>query len=170
VTSHNAMSTAIAMAAENGTGWVTVCNSNHCGAGAYYVLMAAKQDMIGIFYSTGGTTVTGPGGVERLIGNNVMAFAAPGKSHGPFVFDMAPTMVIANKLHALQWEGKSMPDGWAVDSEGRFINDPKAYFEQKGAILPLGSTATHGIHKQEVVENLQMMSLELKLPMDDIWE
>jgi len=113
VVSHRAMGECIKMAREYGTGWVTACNSTHSGAGAYYVLMAAKQDMIGIHFSTGGSTVAAPGGKGRLIGNNVLAFAAPGKKHGPFVLDMAPTMAIANKLHMLQWEGKTMPEGWA---------------------------------------------------------
>ena len=52
---------------------------------------------------------------------------------------MAPTMAIANKLHMLQWEGKPMPEGWAVDGEGRPITDPNVYFATEGAILPLGS-------------------------------
>ena len=137
VVSHRAMSECIKMAKEYGTGWVTVCNSTHSGAGAYYALMAAKQDMIGIHCSTGGSTVAAPGGKGRLIGNNVIAFAAPGKRHGPFVLDMAPTMAIANKLHMLQWEGKHMPEGWAIDSEGRPITDPNVYFAEPGAILPL---------------------------------
>jgi L-2-hydroxycarboxylate dehydrogenase (NAD+) len=147
VVSHRAMSESIRMAKEFGTGWTTVCNSNHSGAGAYYVLMAAKQDMIGIHSSSGGSTVAAPGGRGRLIGNNVIAFAAPGKKHGPFVLDMAPTMAIANKLHKLQWEGKSMPVCWAVDSKGHPITDPNVYFREEGAILPLGSTAANGVHK-----------------------
>ena len=111
------------------------------------MLMAAKQDMIGIHSSSGGSTVAAPGGKGRLIGNNVIAFAAPGKKHGPFVLDMAPTMAIANKLQKLQWEGRSMPEGWAIDEEGRPITDPNVYFAKPGAILPLGSTAVNGVHK-----------------------
>jgi len=145
--SHRAMGECIRMAREYGTGWATACNSTHSGAGAYYVRMAAAQNMIGIHCSTGGSTVAAPGGKGRLIGNNVIAFAAPGKHHGPFVLDMAPTMAIANKLHMLQWEGKRMPEGWAIDAAGRPITDPNAYFATEGAILPLGSTPAYGVHK-----------------------
>jgi L-2-hydroxycarboxylate dehydrogenase (NAD+) len=147
VVGHRAMGECIRMAREYGTGWVTAYNSTHSGAGAYYVLMAAEQDMIGIHFSTGGSTVAAPGGKGRLIGNNVLAFAAPGKNHGPFVLDMAPTMAIANKLHMLQWEGKSMPEGWAIDADGLPITDPNVYFAEEGAILPLGGTAANGVHK-----------------------
>ncbi len=144
---HRAMTECLRMAREYGTGWATACNSTHSGAGAYYVLMAAEQGMIGMHWSTGGSTVAAPGGTRRLIGNNVMAFAAPGKQHGPFVLDMAPTMAIANKLHILQWAGKPMPEGWAVDQQGLPVTDPNRYFAEPGAILPLGSTPVNGIHK-----------------------
>jgi L-2-hydroxycarboxylate dehydrogenase (NAD+) len=147
VASHRAMSECIRMATEYGTGWATVSHSNHSGAGAYYVRMAAARDMIGMHWSTGGPTVAAPGGKGRLIGNNVMAFAAPAKRHAPFVLDMAPTMAIANKLHMLQWAGKPMPEGWAIDGEGRPLTDPNVYFALPGAILPLGSTTKGGVHK-----------------------
>jgi L-2-hydroxycarboxylate dehydrogenase (NAD+) len=145
--SQRAMHECIRMAKEYGTGWATAHSSTHSGAGAYYVRMAAAQNMIGIHCSTGGSTVAAPGGKGRLIGNNVIAFAAPGKHHGPFVLDMAPTMAIANKLHMLQWERKPMPEGWAIDSQGRPITDPNVYFATEGAILPLGSSPAFGIHK-----------------------
>lgn len=147
VVSHRAMEECLRMAKVYGTGWATACHSNHSGAGAYYVLMAAEQGMIGIHSSSGGSTVAAPGGKGRLIGNNVLAFAAPGKTHGPFVLDMAPTMAIANKLHMLQWQGKKMPEGWAIDSQGRPITDPNVYFATEGAILPLGGSAANGVHK-----------------------
>ncbi len=145
--SHRAMGECIRMAGEYGTGWATASRSNHSGAGAYYVRMAAAQGMIGFHWSTGGPTVAAPGGKGRLIGNNVMAFAAPGSRYAPFVLDMAPTMAIANKLHMLQWAGKPIPEGWAIDEEGRPIADPAVYFALPGAILPLGSTPANGVHK-----------------------
>jgi len=147
VVGHRAMSECIRMAREHGTGWAAAANSTHSGAGAFYVLMAAEAGMIGIHTSTGGSTVAAPGGKGRLLGNNVMAFAAPGRRYGPFVLDMAPTMAIANKLHMLRWAGQPMPEGWAIDREGRPLTDPDVYFEMPGAILPLGGTATHGVHK-----------------------
>jgi LDH2 family malate/lactate/ureidoglycolate dehydrogenase len=149
VVSHRAMEECLRMAKVYGTGWATACHSNHSGAGAYYVLMAVEQGMIGIHSSSGGSTVAAPGGKGRLIGNNVLAFAAPGKTHGPFVLDMAPTMAIANKLHMLQWQGKKMPEGWAIDSEGRPITDrtsirdggPSSLWEARGQRCPQGIRA-----------------------------
>ena len=147
IVSHYAMTKAIAMAKESGSGWVSVFNSNHAGAGAYYVLMAVKENMIGIHFSTGGTSVAGPGGSGRLIGNNVIALGAPANKYAPFVFDMAPTMSIANKAHLLAWDNKKMPEGYVIDGEGNPVTDPNGYFNPKSAVLPLGSSMTHGVHK-----------------------
>jgi L-2-hydroxycarboxylate dehydrogenase (NAD+) len=145
--SHTAMNHAISMAAEYGTGWVSAYNSNHCGAGTYYVLMAAQQNMIGIHFSSGGTSVAGPGGKGKLIGNNVIALAAPAHKHSPFIFDMAPTMSIANKAHLMSWDNKKFPEGFVINGEGKPVTDPEGYFEKNSAVLPLGSSRTHGVHK-----------------------
>lgn len=147
VVSHRAMEACLRMARETGTGWAAASHSHHSGAGAYYVRMAAAEGMLGFHWSTGGPTVAAPGGKGRLIGNNVMAFAAPAGRYPPFVLDMAPTMAIANKLHMLQWAGKPIPEGWAIDGAGRPITDPATYFSLPGAILPLGSSPANGVHK-----------------------
>jgi L-2-hydroxycarboxylate dehydrogenase (NAD+) len=147
IVGHAAMRKAIDMAGEFGSGWVSAHNSNHCGAGTYYVLMAVKENMLGIHFSSGGTSVAGPGGVGRLIGNNVIALAAPADKYAPFVFDMAPAMSIANKAHLLAWDRKKFPEGFVIDGEGNPVTDPEGYFNPLSAVLPLGSSVTHGAHK-----------------------
>jgi LDH2 family malate/lactate/ureidoglycolate dehydrogenase len=147
VVSHKAMQESIKMAKDYGSGWTTVCHSNHGGAGTYYLLMAVREEMIGIHFSSGGTSVAGPGGRGKLIGNNVVALGAPAGKYAPFVFDMAPTMSIANKAHKLAWDQNTMPEGYVIDGEGRPVTDPRGYFDPDSAVLPLGSTLTHGIHK-----------------------
>jgi LDH2 family malate/lactate/ureidoglycolate dehydrogenase len=147
VVGHKAMSESIRMAQEHGSGWVAVCNSTHYGAGAYYAMMALEHNMIGFSFTTGGTIVAAPGGAGRLVGANVIAIAAPGGEHGPFVLDMATSVVAGGKLEIALREGSSVPEGWAVDKDGHPVTDPKAYYENDGAILPLGSTISHGAYK-----------------------
>ena len=43
-----AMQVAIKKAQHAGTGWVSVCNSNHFGIAGYHAMMALEKDMIGI--------------------------------------------------------------------------------------------------------------------------
>jgi LDH2 family malate/lactate/ureidoglycolate dehydrogenase len=147
VVGHRAMSEAIDMARKSGLGWVSVCNSTHYGAGAYYAMMALEHDMIGFSLTVGGNIVAGPGGKGRLVGANVLAVAAPGNRYGPFVLDMATSVVAGGKLEIAHRQGTKVPEGWVVDSEGRPITDPGVYFANSGAILPLGSTISHGAYK-----------------------
>ena len=46
-----AAETAIQLAKESGAAWVTVCNSSHCGALAYYGLKIADAGMIGLVFT-----------------------------------------------------------------------------------------------------------------------
>lgn len=52
VTGHRAMSLAIEKARVAGVGMVAVDNARHFGAAGYYALMAAREDMIGIAWSS----------------------------------------------------------------------------------------------------------------------
>lgn len=147
LSSHRAMRECMRMAAEYGTGWATVYNSTHSGAGAYYAAMAAQQRMIGMAWSTGGCTIAPPGGSGRLLGNNPFSFAAPTGDNGIFLFDMAPSLTIRPKIKWLEWLGQPMPDQWTCDDQGNPITDPKRFFELEGAIRPLGSSAENGGYK-----------------------
>jgi L-2-hydroxycarboxylate dehydrogenase (NAD+) len=145
--SHRAMNECIRMAEQYGCGWATVFNSTHSGAGAFYVRMAAERRMAGFHWSTGGSTIAVPGGSGRLLGNNPFSFAAPGGSNGPIVLDMAPSTTIRPKIRLAAWRGEDLPDGWAVDDDGRPITDPSEFFAREGAILPLGGSLRGGVHK-----------------------
>lgn len=145
--SHRAMTECIDMAAEMGSGWATAYNSTHSAAGAHYVRMAAERGMVGFHWSTGGSTIAVPGGRGRLLGNNPFSFGAPAARHSAFVLDMAPSTTIRPKIRLRAWQGRQMPEGWTVDSDGSPITDPVEFFEREGAILPLGSTAETGVHK-----------------------
>jgi LDH2 family malate/lactate/ureidoglycolate dehydrogenase len=103
--------------------------------------------MVGIHFSSGGSTVAAPGGKGKLIGNNVCAIGAPGGRFPPFVLDMAPTMTVANRAKMLQWDGEPMPLGWVIDDAGRPVTDPARYFDAGSAVLPLGGTVDGGAHK-----------------------
>jgi len=147
VVGHRAMSEAIGMAQEHGSGWVTVGNSNHYGAGAYYAMMALDHDMIGFSFTSAGPLVAPPGGIEPLVGGNVIAAAAPGKKYGPLVLDMATCVVARGKLEIAARQGNSVPEGWAIDGNGQPLTDPERFFSEGGAVLPLGSTVSHGAYK-----------------------
>jgi len=85
-----------------------------------------------------------PGTVGRNTGINVISVAIPAGEEAPFVLDMATTVVANGKVEITMREGKMMPEGWAISPDGQSITDPKKYYEQGGALLPLGGAPQTG--------------------------
>lgn len=146
VVGHHAMSRAIEKAQASGAGWAAVANSTHYGAGAHYAMMALEHDMIGFSLSTGGRLMAPPGGRGRTLGLNVFSFAAPTSRSFPYVLDMATSVVAFGKLEIAARRGQSIPEGWAVDGDGRPLTDPTKLFPD-GAMLPLGGAPVTGAFK-----------------------
>ena len=147
VVAHRAMLEAMDRASSAGAGLVSVRNSTHCGAGSIYALMALPRNMIGIALTTGGIGMEVPGSRGPGSGINVISFAAPSAKEAPFVLDMATTVVAGGKLELALRAGQNIPVGWAVDRSGAAITEPKGYYAEKGALLPLGGIPSLGSYK-----------------------
>src|SRR5437867_7346776 len=129
-----------------GSGWVGVRNTNHFGIAGYYVLKALERDLIG-WAMTNSTKLVAPlWGAERMLGTNPIAIAFPGKEEPSIVIDLATSAAAYGKIEIARRRGELIPEGWAVDSEGRDTTDPHAMING-GALLPLGSDRERGGHK-----------------------
>jgi LDH2 family malate/lactate/ureidoglycolate dehydrogenase len=121
------MQLAIQKAREVGTGTVAVKNSQHYGAASVYTLMAVAEGMIGYSTtSTAGATVAAFGSRTAATANNAFSWGVPSKSGAPFVLDMACAATSWGKVESFQLYGLPLPDGFALDAEGRPTNDPKS--------------------------------------------
>ena len=76
------------------------------------------------------------GGREALLGTNPIAFGWPRGAGDPYVFDFATSMVARGEIELHRRAGRPLPEGWAIDAEGRPATDPGAALE--GALLPFG--------------------------------
>ena len=141
-----AMKVAIEKARQVGTGWVSVCNSNHFGIAAYHAMMALEEDMIGIVMTNASALVAPTYSKERMLGTNPICVAIPGGEEPAFVADMATTTAANGKLEILQRKGLDAPLGWIQDKSGNPIQDAHA-LKDGGAMLPLGGDKEHGSHK-----------------------
>jgi len=137
---------AIAKAEQSGSGWVSVFNTNHFGIAGYYVLEALEHDVIGIAMTNTTGIVAPLWGRDRMLGTNPIAIAFPGMEESPIVIDMATSGVAYGKIELAQRKKESIPEGWAIDSEGRDTTNPDDMVEG-GALLPLGWTRELGGHK-----------------------
>ncbi len=120
-----AMSEAISLARESGSGAVAARNSSHCGACAWFVEMAVKEGMIGVALTHTDSIMVPPGMKRIFLGSNPIAFGAPGERE-PFIVDLSTTHVAWGKILVARQEGKPIPPDWGVDTDGKPTTDANA--------------------------------------------
>lgn len=147
-----AMELAIEKAKKSGVGIVSVKNSNHYGIAGYYAKMACDEGLIG-FSATNSEAIMVPTfGRLAMIGSNPIAMAAPAEPY-PFFFDASTTVVTRGKLEMYNKMGKPLPEGWALDKDGKDSTDAPDVLKNivaknGGGIMPLGgSSEVSGSHK-----------------------
>jgi LDH2 family malate/lactate/ureidoglycolate dehydrogenase len=135
-----AMNLAIEKALNQGVGVISVNNSNHFGAAAYFSMMAASKGCLGIAASNASPRLAPWGGITPTYGNNPWSIAAP-SSPFPIVLDIANSVVAFSKILTARAKGGSIPEGWALDSEGRNTTDA----DLAEILLPFGGHKGYGI-------------------------
>ena len=144
VAAMTAMKVAIDKARTTGIAIVTVKNSNHFGASAFYAMRAVEHGMIGFAATNAGPTMAPTGGREGRLGNNAFAVAVPAGTSPPVVLDMATGAVAWGKIFVAQQEKKKIPTTWALDRNGTPTDDPNAAAQQ-GLIQPFGGYKGYGL-------------------------
>ncbi|KAF9776503.1 hypothetical protein IL306_005286 [Fusarium sp. DS 682] len=133
----------IEMASTYGMGMVAVRNSNHYGMGATYVLRAVSQGFACFAYTNASRAMPPWGGSEALLGTSPFAVGVPGGEEGDFVLDMSPSVAARGKIRKAARRGEAIPEGYALDAEGRPTTDPEAAL--KGVVLPMGGPKGSGL-------------------------
>ena len=138
-----AMREAIARAKKHGIGAVAIRNSNHFGTAMYYTRMASDDGCVG-FMSTNASPAMAPwGGREKRVGTNPWSLASPAGRYAPMALDIANTAVARGKLYLARQHGEDIPEGWAIDEDGRPTTDPVAGIA--GNILPFAEHKGYAI-------------------------
>ena len=132
---------AINLARDSGLGAVAVRNSSHFGSAAYFALMAAERDMIGLSFTHADALMLTHGGKRPYFGTNPICFAAPCSGEGPFCLDMATTTVTWNKVLRAAAEGETIPVGWGVNENG----DQTESAEELAALESIGGYKGFGL-------------------------
>ncbi len=142
VIGHRCMEMAIEKAARYGVGVVAARNSTHYGIAGYYVLKACERDMIGMTSTNARPSIAPTFGVENLLGTNPLVFGFPSDEPFPFTNDYATSVTQRGKIEQYAREGKTLPEGWVMDEEGRSVTDPhtalRALTEFRASLVPLG--------------------------------
>ena len=132
------MAIALAMqkAKQTGICIAAVTNSHHFGMAAYHLEPAAQAGLLGLAFSNSPAAMTAWGGKRPLFGTNPIAAAFPREDADPITVDLSLSHVARGKVILAARDDKPIPQGWALDSEGRPTTDAKAAL--KGSMQPTG--------------------------------
>lgn len=95
-----------------------------------------QEGLAGLALCPSYATVAPAGGDSALLGTNPLAFGWPRDGQLPYVFDFATSVAARGEIELHRRDGRSLPDGWAIDADGRPTTDPEAALA--GAMLPFG--------------------------------
>lgn len=95
-----------------------------------------QQGLAGMVMCPSYATVAPTGGNKPLLGTNPFAFGWPRPDKPPYVFDFATSVAARGEIELHRRAGKSLPEGWAIDTQGNPTTDPETALA--GAMLPFG--------------------------------
>jgi len=133
---HKATDEACMRADTVGIGLVAVRRSTHFGMGALYALQAIEKGFISMIFTNSSPAIAMWGGRTPFLGAAPLAAGIPGGTQAPYVMDMSMTVIARGKIRLAAMRGEAIPEGLALDRDGRATTDAAKAFE--GVCLPFG--------------------------------
>jgi LDH2 family malate/lactate/ureidoglycolate dehydrogenase len=115
---------AMRKARDAGIGLALARATTHTAALGYYTLAIAREGMAGIALAGSWPNVVYHGSRAAGVSTSPISIGVPGGE--PVVLDMATSIVSMGKLNQAKRAGKPIPEGWAIDGEGKPTTDPQA--------------------------------------------
>lgn len=126
----------IEVARRLGLAAVAIGRSHHFGVAGHPVERLAREGLIGLAFSNAPAAMAPWGGKRPLYGTNPIAFGAPRQGGEPLVIDLSLSKVARGKVMIAHKRGEPIPEGWALDVEGRPTTDAAA--AMAGTMIPAG--------------------------------
>jgi LDH2 family malate/lactate/ureidoglycolate dehydrogenase len=139
---YHAARATIEKAKAHGIALIGMTNTWMSGRNAYFVEMIAREGFVAIHTAASGAAVAPLGGIKPILGTNPIAFAIP-MDEGPLILDMGTSAFMATELQLRVRRNEALPEGVAIDRDGRPTTDPAA--AQAGAILPFAGYKGFGL-------------------------
>jgi (2R)-3-sulfolactate dehydrogenase (NADP+) len=124
-------------ARRNGIAFAGIRNSAHVGVLGIHLLKVAEAGLVGVAFTNSPAAIPAWGGRKALFGTDPVAFAFPRREADPIVVDLALTTVVRGKIMMAMQKGEKIPEGWALDRDGKPTTDPKEAIE-RGSLFAIG--------------------------------
>jgi len=118
-----AMTHAVRKARNAGAGLVLVRATTHTAALGYYTRMAARDGMAAIAFAASTPLMAYHGARAAGVSTTPISIAVPGDADEPLLLDMSTSVVAMGKLLQASKTGEPLPEGAAIDADGRPTTD-----------------------------------------------
>lgn len=136
--SAQAMQRAVSRAQMLGVGACAAARVTHWGRAHAYAYRAALAGCIGLCTTNAIPNMLAWDSTRPLLGNNPLAIGVPrGSGQEPIVLDLAMSQAAVGKVATYLREGKTAPQNWGLDADGKPTNDPAAILSSR-KLLPFG--------------------------------
>ncbi len=125
----------IEAALSQGVALLTVRGAYACGVLGWFADRLARAGLVALAATNASATMAAWGGARPFFGTNPWAFGAPAQGD-PLVIDSSSSATAFVSLASAAAEGRPLPEGWALDAQGRPTTDPEA--GMAGTIAPAG--------------------------------
>ncbi len=130
--------TFVAAVRELGLAVLLIRNVTLCGALGTFTLRIAEAGLVSLAATNGPVLLAGSGGKTPVYCTNPMAFAAPRAGGFPLLIDQSSSATAYVNIRKAAACGAPIPEGWALDAEGRPTTDAAAALD--GTLLPFGGS------------------------------
>ncbi|SLN25059.1 Ldh family oxidoreductase [Ruegeria meonggei] len=131
-------------AREQGIAALAVRNSYNCGVLGYHTFRLAQAGLVGLGFTNAPASIAPSGGAKPVVGTNPFSVAAPGTDGQPaLLIDQSASTIAKSEVMKHAREGKPIPVGWALDSDGNPTTDPNVGL--KGSMAPSGGYKGVGV-------------------------
>jgi (2R)-3-sulfolactate dehydrogenase (NADP+) len=124
------------IAPRQGIAAAAIRKSSHCGAAGHPVERLANTGLVALMFANTPGAMAPWGGSKALFGTNPVAFACPLAGRAPLVVDLSLSKVARGNVMTAKQRGEAIPEGWALDEDGRPTTDPDAAL--RGTMAPMG--------------------------------
>src|SRR4029077_844998 len=124
------------LAHTSGIACAAIRRSHHCGAAGHPVERLAERGLVAMMFANTPAAIAPWGAAKPVFGTNPVAFACPLPGRPPVVVDLALSKTARGNILAAKQKGERIPEGWALDADGKPTTDPDAALA--GTMLPLG--------------------------------
>jgi (2R)-3-sulfolactate dehydrogenase (NADP+) len=134
----------VPLAREQGVAALAIRNSYNCGVLGLHTARLARAGLVALGFTNAPASIAPSGGATPVVGTNPFSLAVPGDGGEPAILiDQSASTIAKSEVMKHAREGKPIPEGWALDADGKPTTD--ADVGLKGSMAPSGGYKGVGV-------------------------